>query len=238
MDRVHPRVCGEATTPLRCLTRWAGPSPRVRGSPGQPAPRDAGRRSIPACAGKPRVRSRRTARLWVHPRVCGEARFRRQRRRRPSGPSPRVRGSRHRAPALDLFVGSIPACAGKPGATGTPRTDLRVHPRVCGEAPLPPVPDGMVRGPSPRVRGSPRPAASSRPSSRSIPACAGKPRRTQILNTMVRVHPRVCGEAVAAAMSAADATGPSPRVRGSRVAKTRPLAHRGSIPACAGKPAS
>ena len=138
-----PRVRGSPIRPAlrtastRSIPACAGkpptrsPSPRVRGSPplatdgsipacaGKPAgslpPLDVGAGSIPACAGKPSRPSTVCAiRIRVHPRVCGEARI----AACQSGPiHPRVCGE-----ACDSYrwprcrYGSIPACAGKPGA--------------------------------------------------------------------------------------------------------------------------
>ena len=52
-SRVHPRGCGEASARIDALQAHTGPSPRVRGSRGQPAGEGQGQRSIPAGAGKP-----------------------------------------------------------------------------------------------------------------------------------------------------------------------------------------
>ena len=126
-DRVHPRVCGEASdSPIRrCIHEAQGPSPRVRGS----------------------LRlgdARRADAFGVHPRVCGEALDRHGVDQRPAdGSIPACAGKpdaamRHPFRRVDR-PGSIPACAGKP----SPEL-LRVR-----LAPL------ARQGPSPRVRGSP-----------------------------------------------------------------------------------
>ena len=69
---VHPRVCGERSSPLRVTRRPGGSSPRVRGTPLRHAGEARGLRFIPACAGNARSRSRKAACSAVHPRVCGE----------------------------------------------------------------------------------------------------------------------------------------------------------------------
>ena len=51
-----------------------------------------------------------------------------------TGPSPRVRGSRRHAEEAAAARGSIPACAGKPHRGVLLQGQIRVHPRVCGEA--------------------------------------------------------------------------------------------------------
>ena len=49
----------------------------------------------------------------------------------------------------------------------------------------------------------------------SIPACAGEPPSGKRRIPGIRVHPRVCGGAVARQVSCDQIKGPSPRVRGS-----------------------
>ena len=208
---VHPCVCGEARSMpwVRCAP--TGPSPRVRGSPARRGRIGGGAGSIPACAGKP-VRGLATLpSCRVHPRVCGEAAEIARAREAMRGPSPRVRGSPSRADRLGYLLGSIPACAGKP-------------PRRPGP------------GASPRVRGSQDFLNGTRPSLGSIPACAGKPDDVVTPESLDRVHPRVCGEAMLARCRSKCPPGPSPRVRGSRVVTPNPSTQAGSIPACAGKP--
>ena len=233
---VHPRVCGEASSRGVKLSRWTGPSPRVRGSPQPAAATDPCRRSIPACAGKPEKSRAPGSRRPVHPRVCGEARALRQGETLETGPSPRVRGSRRLVGRVVRSVRSIPACAGKPwGGAPTARTP-RVHPRVCGEA-WPPLPAARHRpGPSPRVRGSRREPVDLRLQVRSIPACAGKLAAGSAAGSAAGVHPRVCGEASRSAANRRNAAGPSPRVRGSLQPVGVGAEQCGSIPACAGKP--
>ena len=234
---VHPRVCGEARVRVGHVNADRGPSPRVRGSPVEREPARGARGSIPACAGKPRSRRRCHRSRGVHPRVCGEARLTRQARSWRQGPSPRVRGSRGGSPGSFRSMGSIPACAGKPSRRASAPSRPRVHPRVCGEANVDTDVEGHLRGPSPRVRGSPQLHQGLEGRKGSIPACAGKPAAFSASSTTTWVHPRVCGEAPDQVRLVSALTGPSPRVRGSPAAKRAGLMGRGSIPACAGKPA-
>ena len=253
---VHPRVCGEAPTDDTATKTSVGPSPRVRGSRVGAAPSAARVGSIPACAGKPRSGSTTRWRVTVHPRVCGEAHEPPCRHdliqvhprvcgeaRSPTtlsggeqGPSPRVRGSLPAEPALVGVAGSIPACAGKPPPADRRRTQTRVHPRVCGEACLTRQDEQTMSGPSPRVRGSPLLLLVVDSGLGSIPACAGKPCRRATGRPSSRVHPRVCGEATVCPEVVGSVAGPSPRVRGSLSVTSGRHHHRGSIPACAGKP--
>ena len=99
--------------------------------------------------------------------------------------------------------------------------------------------DPIIRevGPSPRVRGNPRRRCACGARYGSIPACAGKPRACCTARTARRVHPRVCGETTQHVHPPSQSAGPSPRVRGNPAHHCRGSPRRGSIPACAGKPA-
>ena len=212
--RVHPRVCGETSTtaPRRVTARGPsprvretrvvkprlrvprGPSPRVRGNRVPSAGTLASRRSIPACAGKPRGHASANSAGAVHPRVCGETIAGSGVGSGSRGPSPRVRGNRVALQVGRLLGGSIPACAGKPSRGPAPSPRPGVHPRVCGETHLGVHAGSGLGGPSPRVRGNPSPPTTPSCRSGSIPACAGKPSCTPLRGSARRVHPRVCGE--------------------------------------------
>ena len=94
----------------------------------------------------------------------------------------------------------------------------------------------LVKGPSPRVRGSHLAPPPERLRPRSIPACAGKPPFAAGPANLPWVHPRVCGEARLTELGSYRHLGPSPRVRGSLNASAAASDCGGSIPACAGKP--
>ena len=195
--RVHPRVCGETSTtaPRRVTARGPsprvretrvvkprlrvprGPSPRVRGNRVPSAGTLASRRSIPACAGKPRGHASANSAGAVHPRVCGETDAIIVELLLSRGPSPRVRGNRVPDVERDDPKGSIPACAGKPSSWPRRPEQRRVHPRVCGETVHTVAVYLDDQGPSPRVRGNPSLASALSALRGSIPACAGKPSR-------------------------------------------------------------
>ena len=134
--------------------------------------------------------------------------------------------------------GSIPACAGKPPAVPRRHPTTGVYPRVCGEAPTRRSDTPRRTGLSPRVRGSPLPKPNRQAGLGSIPACAGKPSGWPSTQRAPWVYPRVCGEARLEIHLGGLHRGLSPRVRGSRCGRSRPVTHSGSIPACAGKPRS
>ena len=111
---VYPRVCGGTRRFLVPDIAVQGLSPRVRGNHVKLALTVGTLGSIPACAGEPR-------RIWdpqsnqsVYPRVCGGTHSGRSIAGADVGLSPRVRGNRNGAPALQSLKRSIPACAGEP----------------------------------------------------------------------------------------------------------------------------
>ena len=133
----------------------------------------------------------------------------------------------------------------------------RVYPRVCGGAHRVVRQKELARGLSPRVRGSHGAGADGQRALGSIPACAGEPGGINAAQMQLKVYPRVCGGAMAAALMASLASGLSPRVRGepARFSWTRSASRvyprvcggarpripadvplSGSIPACAGEP--
>ena len=94
------------------------------------------------------------------------------------------------------------------------------------------------RGLSPRVRGNPDASSAAVEPVGSIPACAGEPRRHRAEGAEKRVYPRVCGGTWAPLDPVEPATGLSPRVRGNLAPGGPGGPGYGSIPACAGEPAT
>ena len=70
-QRVYPRVCGGTVTSNAEAIKHNGLSPRVRGNPLGGRFDRGGQRSIPACAGEPRVIAFNAQPIRVYPRVCG-----------------------------------------------------------------------------------------------------------------------------------------------------------------------
>ena len=174
------------------------------------------------------------------------------------GLSPRVRGNPATCVKAYHLAGSIPACAGEP--TGNPPMNVAaaVYPRVCGGTGSERESSTISRGLSPRVRGNLRGFARGHWFLGSIPACAGEPPFIHSFNHSSRVYPRVCGGTMGAetaehirqglsprvrgnpilAMCVLIGMGLSPRVRGNLTPCYRKVVVDGSIPACAGEPAS
>ena len=168
-------MCGGTGFHIAGSEKGDGLSPRVRGNPLRSALWRGQRRSIPACAGEPRLRAATSTARWVYPRVCGGTPSTRIRPARSAGLSPRVRGNLFLREVQRRFQRSIPACAGEPSKARWAFRRAAVYPRVCGGT-FPPVGQPMgAAGLSPRVRGN---LGTGRPidtGKRSIPACAGEP---------------------------------------------------------------
>ena len=175
------------------LARAEGLSPRVRGNPCWKSWTTCRCRSIPACAGEPRPGTLSAKRCKVYPRVCGGTSALPPRSATAAGLSPRVRGNRMAAAVSSGQPGSIPACAGEPGA-GIPKGHKPgVYPRVCGGTPLRGRRVAQRVGLSPRVRGNQQFPGVQVNNARSIPACAGEPWPFLSAAPRYAVYPRVCG---------------------------------------------
>ena len=191
----YPRVCG-GTQRLRVHRRGEyGLSPRVRGNRNLGKPRQNARGTIPACAGEPRRPESNRRGRGDYPRVCGGTGVDFPAEILCPGLSPRVRGNRPSQHDWDGFYGTIPACAGEPGASGSPGSPEWDYPRVCGgtgrvvidalqdEGLSPRVRGNLAfglnelqqRGLSPRVRGNRLGAFGGGRLDGTIPACAGEP---------------------------------------------------------------
>ena len=135
-----------------------------------------------------------------------------------------------------LWIGSIPAPAGKPTHSRPHSWPGRVYPRACGETPDSPDADTAVTGLSPRLRGNPVHRASCRGGHGSIPAPAGKPPLWKPDRVVRWVYPRACGETGGEGIRKQCKEGLSPRLRGNHASWREQLSEQRSIPAPAGKP--
>ena len=235
-EKVYPRVCGGTSTSIAMTDESAGLSPRVRGNQRPHGAGGPGNRSIPACAGEPRIRFPVCVYGAVYPRVCGGTTWRAWMLRLICGLSPRVRGNLPIHNRDTVHTGSIPACAGEPRLLRLIRGRSRVYPRVCGGTESPVLMILIGTGLSPRVRGNRQQQVIPLTRRRSIPACAGEPRNHQGSPKSARVYPRVCGGTLLLLIFESSALGLSPRVRGNPAASDFREQCPGSIPACAGEP--
>ena len=211
---VYPRVGGETPPVAVIVTSPWGLSPRGRGNP---SVERSGRivragRSIPAWAGKPRLRRFRHRVHRGHPLVTA---------RLLSRVYPRVGGE-----------------TASTAAGPRPRSTDEVYPRVGGETTTRRFHAQTFQGLSPRGRGNLAYRSAPKAGSRSIPAGAGEPMRIAERTWLAEVYPRGCGGTRLALLHRSQRMGLSPRVRGNH----QLLAYGGvkmwSIPAGAGEPFS
>ena len=151
---VYPRACGgtDASNDFNFVGR--GLSPRVRGNRRQQRLQLRGPGSIPARAGEPPQTSRAKSRYWVYPRACGGTQAPDTFSYHCPGLSPRVRGNPGGMNITQFAIRSIPARAGEPPETDSPRRASKVYPRACGGTSPSSRKPLSSRGLSPRVRGN------------------------------------------------------------------------------------
>ncbi len=212
---VHPRPCGDRQIKSALTNTGAGSSPPVRGSADINSQRSYLRRFIPARAGIGDAFNVLCKKLAVHPRPCGgRARITNETSRVP-GSSPPVRGSDGGAKRHLVAQRFIPARAGI-GAIMRTSTPIRtVHPRPCGDRLLTDETGRPMSGSSPPVRGSANSKKNKAISIRFIPARAGIGSSDRPSACQTPVHPRPCGDRVAACEMVVRYSGSSPPVRGS-----------------------
>ena len=230
-------MCGEHPGVVNVSCAQFGSSPRVRGTHDTLSIRQAELRFIPACAGNTHDLAIGDVGGSVHPRVCGEHAPMVTEAQGVFGSSPRVRGTRTLTNAIRSRHRFIPACAGNTLRFLCRSGLSSVHPRVCGEHEAAHIAVESGAGSSPRVRGTHATPPRPRPCVRFIPACAGNTYPSSATPRRNPVHPRVCGEHVSHDAITANASGSSPRVRGTQPRRRGGLRRRRFIPACAGNTA-
>ena len=152
--KVYPRLCGGTGCGRGIHHRGRGLSPPVRGNPEVAALDALHTRSIPACAGEPRICIQFQRLHRVYPRLCGGTAPQHPIDRGDDGLSPPVRGNRCRRPKSGWRLWSIPACAGEPRLKMARRNLPEVYPRLCGGTRPIRVHRNPAIGLSPPVRGN------------------------------------------------------------------------------------
>ncbi len=213
-NTVQPRVCGERVDKERCMFKYHGSAPRVRGT-GLNATRTRRRpRFSPACAGNGYF-LRAICRLPpVQPRVCGERIASGARCTGGYGSAPRVRGTAARGELADFDGRFSPACAGNGVCVHSLQSNATVQPRVCGERCDVSRAHAGGAGSAPRVRGTETKQRPTVLQKRFSPACAGNGTFILATTSASTVQPRVCGERSGSKLSLSTIDGSAPRVRG------------------------
>ena len=234
----YPRVCGGAHDTDSEWRLSRGLSPRMRGSHRSRPSSLLCCGIIPAYAGEPLTDRHQCTISEDYPRVCGGAVMPSRRMFTGLGLSPRMRGSPVPPGERPHVPGIIPAYAGEPFTPAASSSFLRDYPRVCGGAGRRGRPAILLPGLSPRMRGSRQ--ALQRPGGGLgiIPAYAGEPGSSAQAHARLADYPRVCGGAELASCWPANASGLSPRMRGSPQVRERRDVVAGIIPAYAGEPAT
>ena len=171
-------------------------------------------RLIPAHAGKTCARASPGADPGAHPRSRGENIARERSAAHERGSSPLTRGKLHVGHLLTLYLGLIPAHAGKTSMLSRATTRATAHPRSRGENGTRSIVYTLRMGSSPLTRGKPR---ASRPRARRsglIPAHAGKTSARVTRGRAPRAHPRSRGENTTPSLTNLALTGSSPLTRG------------------------
>ena len=216
---VHPRVCGELRRTGKPMAPViAGSSPRVRGTPAATWRSALCRRFIPACTGNS------LCRLIV---ALGDV-----------GSSPRVAGNSPGPWSVDDRRSSVhPRVYGELTTADTSRDQpYAVHPRVYGELMRPRRDRRTFTGSSPRVRGTLATWSATVSQDRFIPACTGNSASSlRRIRAMRRFIPACTGNSHPHLRATRPCTGSSPRVRGTRPGDyCRQSAGDRFIPACTG----
>ena len=213
----HPRGCGAHLELLSFFDVLMGSSPRVRGSPLHIEVVAVISGIIPAGAGLTRHQLHDVLSDRDHPRGCGAHGLYTVSPSSRPGSSPRVRGSLF----LELFPlfleWIIPAGAGLTNFRQLQPSHDRDHPRGCGAHLYTGQLRQLLRGSSPRVRGSPFRPVVLTSCCGIIPAGAGLTRGLKALASFIWDHPRGCGAHFCDGARLYTKQGSSPRVRGSRI---------------------
>ena len=153
----HPRSRGENWVNVEGSTAPAGSSPLTRGKRGFVGGHAGGRGLIPAHAGKTTGACHSSRWPRAHPRSRGENRNASVQSTRTRGSSPLTRGKRRWPDRFGVFVGLIPAHAGKTRVVILRARQVRAHPRSRGENGLRETLLDHLQGSSPLTRGKPEP---------------------------------------------------------------------------------
>ena len=149
-----------------------------------------------------------------HPRVCGEKQRGVKDMKAAGGSPPRMRGKAEQQQSPVHLQRITPAYAGKSSLRGSRACSGRDHPRVCGEKAAWFLPCRIDQGSPPRMRGKATVADVPAKSVGITPAYAGKSGFLLFAWSLLRDHPRVCGEKALCTPYGCFTPGSPPRMRG------------------------
>ena len=231
----HPRSRGENALKRLNEETKTGSSPLTRGKPVTFSQCSRTRGLIPAHAGKTWRSRTRAVSARAHPRSRGENYFCRPMSHENEGSSPLTRGKLIKAKGATIWLGLIPAHAGKTG-DGIPWSRLGgAHPRSRGENASRTSSRSSLKGSSPLTRGKRSRLPRRRAGTGLIPAHAGKTDTRAKAPSSSAAHPRSRGENHCRERVRGRRRGSSPLTRGKRVLEVRGRRAIGLIPAHAGK---
>ena len=233
---VYPRPRGGTASPFYARQDHQGLSPPTRGNlPRDPYPK-VSVRSIPAHAGEPLRPVPRRSRHAVYPRPRGGTSVDTASSFWVRALSPPTRGNLARRVADIERSRSIPAHAGEPWPTGTPRPKPTVYPRPRGGTTYSLVNNPPAGGLSPPTRGNHRAYLLKHKPAGSIPAHAGEPLFSSPRGRCPWVYPRPRGGTLTRSLCAQRGQGLSPPTRGNPHLYPKRSSYSRSIPAHAGEP--
>ena len=190
---------------------------------------------IPAHAGKTATGSAAPSTPRAHPHSRAEKQAARVAPCGRLGSSPLTRGKLPGVGIPERRLRLIPTHAGKTRIAVPRASNLRAHPRSCGENERTPRHEVPRRGSPPLTRGKPVSGASPHAAAGLIPTHAGKTERRDRCLHPPRAHPRSRGENFDGQAPGADGHGSSPLTWGKRDVLLRALSGPGLIPTHAGK---
>ena len=231
----HPRSRGENAEVVSLYLICAGSSPLARGKPDQGSCRQAGKRLIPARAGKTTAQLAANGVEEAHPRSRGENESAMFGVPPLLGSSPLARGKLKAFGERPLASRLIPARAGKTSGTRVASLRATAHPRSRGENMPQAVARSLGQGSSPLARGKRSVLRARRLRCGSSPLARGKRTFRRPSSQRSGAHPRSRGENFSGVLSVIVVSGSSPLARGKLDGggASRPV--MGLIPARAGK---
>ena len=152
-----------------------------------------------------------------------------------TGSPPQVRGKLYNFAVIGDCGRITPAGAGKTPVSGTSRVEPEDHPRRCGENMKTKHETTLNGGSPPQVRGKPKYIFKFPQNPRITPADAGKTIGLDAGYSILKDHPRGCGENFSVVNAADKSSGSPPRMRGKPCGSIASIIFVRITPADAGK---